>query len=124
MPARHVPGVRMWVIVGHGFSAAELILWVIVGHGFLMTHNDPRGKGTNFVHAVCGSCGSLFRPLSIAPNTEPYTNLTTHKQNLSYKKTLPTITHKQKKAFIYMASSVSHWRAFSIPPSNTQPPTH
>ena len=42
-------------------------LWVIVGHGFCMTHHDPRGKVANFVFSVCGSCGSLFRPLSIAP---------------------------------------------------------
>ena len=74
----HVGGCGSWI------SAAELMLWVIVGHGFLMTHNDPRGKVANFLHSVCGSCGSSWRHFSIAPNTEPYTNLTTHKQNLSY----------------------------------------
>ena len=47
-------------IVSHGLHGPHG-LWVVVGHSLFITHKHPRGKGTNFVHAVCGSCESLWK---------------------------------------------------------------
>jgi len=90
-------------------------LWVIVGHSLFMTHHDSRGKGTNFVHAVCGSCVQSWAVLSSAPRTAYLTQTYAHIFFLSYKKTLLTTTHNKVFSICCKALSVSHRGTFSLP---------
>ena len=93
-------------------------LCVIVSHGFFITHKHSRGKGTNFVHAVCGQCGQSWAVLSSAPKTVTLHQPYTHIFFLSYKKTLPTTTHNKAFSICCKALSVSHWGTFSLPTQN------